>query len=146
MTVKRNIITAGTIAVVAGSILFTAGQKARSKPQANWNREQWLHLLSGSNGVYPSTPKARHNAQPDWRPEHWLRLLSGSNETYPPAPEARHNALADWRPEPWLRLLSGSNGGYPTRSYNAPAARNGQVNRPGKLAEFIGRTGYVLYR
>jgi hypothetical protein len=116
MTVKRNIITAGTIAAVVGSALFTIGLKTQSKPQANWNREQWLRLLSGSNGGYPPAPKARRNIQ------------------------------ANWRPEQWLRLLSGSNGTYPSQSDNAPAARNGQTNRPGNPAEFIGRTGYALYR
>lgn len=85
MSIKRNIIAGGAIAVLAASA-FTVGQKARRNLQIDWNSEQWLRLLSGSNGASPN-PK-----QPNGK------------------------------------------------------APNGQVNAPSTPAEFIGRTGYSLYR
>lgn len=49
MTVKRNLFIGAAFSILAASILFTAGRNFSRKPQASWNREQWLRLLSGAN-------------------------------------------------------------------------------------------------
>jgi hypothetical protein len=145
MSIKRNAIAGGAIAVVAASVLFTVGQRLRRKPQADWNREQWLHLLSGANGVSSNRHKP-HQVQTDWNQEQWLRLLSGSNGGSSNGHKPQQAQQAGWNQEQWLRLISGSSRGYHAPGGQNGSRQNGQVKPPSTPAEFIGRTGYQLYR
>jgi hypothetical protein len=56
MTIKRNLYIGAAISALIASILFTAGRNFSRKPQAGWNREQWLRLLSGTNGSIGTQP------------------------------------------------------------------------------------------
>lgn len=49
MTINRDLFIGVAISLLAASLLFTAGRAFNRKPQAGWNREQWLRLLSGAN-------------------------------------------------------------------------------------------------
>jgi hypothetical protein len=49
MTLKRNLFIGTALLVLVASTLFTAGRNSGRKPQTDWNREQWLRLLSGAN-------------------------------------------------------------------------------------------------
>lgn len=200
MSIKRNVITGGAIAVVAASALFTVGQRVRHKtqpgwnrdqwlrllsgskevspnghkslqPQADWNREQWLHLLSGTGSIVRKEQTTPDEAQAGWNQEQWLRLLSGSNSVAPKVQEAPRKVKTAWDQEQWLGLFSSSNGvaqkeqivprraqpGWnqeqwfrlisgSDRGYPSPSSQNGGVKQPTTPAEFIGRTGYQLYR
>lgn len=49
MTTNRNLFMGATLLALIASTLFTARRNFSRKPQAGWNREQWLRVLSGIN-------------------------------------------------------------------------------------------------
>ncbi|GAB4452736.1 MAG: hypothetical protein Fur0044_47750 [Anaerolineae bacterium] len=56
MTLKRTLFVTTALLVLAASALFTAGRNSSRKPQTDWNREQWLRLLSGANSSVQAQP------------------------------------------------------------------------------------------
>ena len=55
MTIKRNLLAGGAIALLTASA-FTVGRGLGRKSKTDWNAEHWLRLLSGTNVAVPTQP------------------------------------------------------------------------------------------
>jgi hypothetical protein len=58
VTIKRNLFIGSALAALVASTLFTIGRSSGHKPQTDWNREQWLRLLSGANSSARTHPNS----------------------------------------------------------------------------------------
>lgn len=49
MTINHNLFIGVIVSLLVTSTLLAIRRSLNRKPQADWNRDQWLRLLSGVN-------------------------------------------------------------------------------------------------